>query len=164
MSAAATKDQLHLLVLRQDEEILEQKYDLSGVLDRDSIKSVSHTSNDDTTVAQLLQYGVLIALIVVSLVVATGSGPVLIVPFKNVDFAVAPMSLRLAAALIDLFPLYIWRLIITWRYQRGLKQSSRRNFTPISRGGNLAKSQRPGRDQSADQAHRRRFNGGSGHA
>ena len=123
VSAAATKDQLHLLVLRQDEEILEQKYDLAGVLDRDSIKSVSHTSNDDTTVAQLLQYGVLIALIVVSLVVATGSGPVLIVPFKNVDFAVAPMSLRLAAALIDLFPLYIWRLIITWRYQRGLKLS-----------------------------------------
>ena len=71
----------------------------------------------------MIQWGLLGLLMVITLAAANKGGPVQVVSVNNVELAVAPFSLRLAAGLIDLWPMYIGFGLIVFHAHSGVKLS-----------------------------------------
>jgi uncharacterized RDD family membrane protein YckC len=124
VSATAAKDELHLFVVRPDEEFVEQLYDLSGRLKPDSLAKLAPPTNpEETTVSDVLNRGLLGLLMIVTLIAANRNGPVQVVSINKVEVAIAPLALRLAAGMIDLFPGYLYVLATAAHFHHGVKLS-----------------------------------------
>jgi uncharacterized RDD family membrane protein YckC len=124
VSATAAKDELHLFVVRPDEEFVEQLYDLSGHLKPNSLAKLAPPVNpEETTISDVLNRGLLGLLMIVTLVAANRNGPVQVVSLNKVEIGIAPLALRLAAGMIDLFPGYICIFATVAHYHHGIKLS-----------------------------------------
>jgi uncharacterized RDD family membrane protein YckC len=123
VSAAVAGAELRLLVIDEDEKPREQKYDLDG-REHVALKELPDAKNpNETTIGDMINWGVIGLLMVVTLVTANRSGAVQVVQVKNVQLALAPLALRLAAGLIDLWPMYVGDLLIVHHLQKGVKFS-----------------------------------------
>jgi uncharacterized RDD family membrane protein YckC len=123
VSAAVAGAELRLLVIDADEQPREQKYDLDG-REHVALKELpAAKSPNETTIGDMINWGVIGLLMVVTLVTANKSGAVQVVAVKNVQLALAPLALRLAAGLIDLWPMYVGNLLIVHHLQKGVKFS-----------------------------------------
>ena len=122
--ATAAGDELHLFIVRPDEEFVEQKYSLGGKEQLLSLAELPPPTNaDETTLRELITGGLLGLLMVVTLVTANKGGPAEIVTIDKVDFPVASFGLRLAAGMIDLWPAYLWGIVVVHHFQNGVKLS-----------------------------------------
>jgi uncharacterized RDD family membrane protein YckC len=124
VSAAAAKDELHLFVIRPDEEFIEQKYDLSGRLSPNSLIQLdSPKTPGEATPSDARNWGLLVLLMVITLVAANKGGVVQVVTVNKVELGLAPFGLRLAAGLIDLWPAYLGYMALAIHSQHGVKLS-----------------------------------------
>lgn len=123
-SATAAGDELHLFIIRPDEEFVEQKYSLGGKEQPHSLAELPPPTNpDETTLKELINWGLLGLLMVVTLVTANKGGSAEIVVADKVELPVAAFGLRLAAGLIDLWPAYIYEILVVHHFQNGVKLS-----------------------------------------
>ena len=123
-TAAAAGDELHLIALQNNEEFIEKKYDLTGHEKMKAFEPMPEPKNPgETTLKEVIQWGLLGLLMVITLAAANKGGPVQVVSVNNVELAVAPFSLRLAAGLIDLWPMYIGFGLIVFHAHSGVKLS-----------------------------------------
>lgn len=124
VSATVAGDELHLFIIRPDEEFVEQKYSLGGKEQPHSLAELPPPTNpDETTLKELFNWGLLGLLMVVTLVTANKGGPTEIVTVDKIDFPVASFGLRLAAGMIDLWPAYVWGIVVVHHFHNGVKLS-----------------------------------------
>ena len=126
VSVAAAMDELHLFVINVgDEQFYEQKYDLAGrQATAAAVEKLAAPSRPgELSGMDMINWGLLGLLMIVTLAAANKGGPVLVVQFNKVELALAPFSLRLAAGLIDLWPIYLGYALIAFHPRSGLKPS-----------------------------------------
>ena len=123
-AATAAGDELHLFIIRPDEEFVEQKYSLGGKEQLHSLTKLPPPTNpEETTLKELINWGLLGLLMVITLVTANKGGSAEVVTVEKVELPVATFGLRLAAGLIDLWPAYIYEILVVHHFQNGVKLS-----------------------------------------
>jgi uncharacterized RDD family membrane protein YckC len=126
-SASAAGSELRLLWIDVDpdayERFYEQRYDLAGHEMIAVTELPTPHSPDQTTVPSLISWGLLGLLMIVTLATGYRGAPLQVVSVNKVELALAPFPHRLAAGLIDLWPIYVGELLIVHHFNRGVKLS-----------------------------------------
>jgi uncharacterized RDD family membrane protein YckC len=122
-AVAAFNGELRLLAIGAHEQFQEQRYDAVGQPIGKVTEIEKPANSNEITPHELLNWSALALLIIITLASTQRASMLKQVKVKTGKITLAPLSLRLSAGLIDLWPFYLLALFLVGHVHRGLLPS-----------------------------------------